>query len=65
MFGGIKLSMVIYRTFWKERGNSDNFGEGNPVVSPKQAQHICDEHNKLYPRFRHWVEKVEFEQSDN
>lgn len=57
--------MVIYRTFWKERGNPEHSGEGRPVTNPKQAQHICDEHNKMFPRFRHWVEKVELSPSAN
>lgn len=57
--------MTIYRIFWREKGNPDNCGEGNPVTSPKQAQWICDEHNKSFPRFRHWTEKVEVEASAN
>lgn len=57
--------MVIYRTFWKEKGNPDNCGEGHPVVSPKQAQHICDEHNRMFPAMKHWYEREEQNESLN
>ena len=49
---------ITYTTYWAERANPDNHGCGRDVHSSLVAQVVTEEHNRYYPRFRHWAERV-------
>lgn len=44
---------------WKEKKVPTNNGEALPIEDGKEAAKICREHNEMYPRYTHWVERIE------
>lgn len=44
---------MSYRLYWIDRERPDVRGDARCVTSRIIAQAICEEHNRLYPKYRH------------
>lgn len=57
------MSQTTYEMRWRDRKNPDDQGSGLPITDGKEAAAICREHNRMYPRYTHWAERIDLQQT--